>query len=231
MTGISPQRLIHLEKNILEKNDGLARANRKAFNDKRVFAINLISSPGAGKTTLVARTIQELKERGRVAAALIGDQQTSRDADRIRQTGADALQINTGKGCHLDAHMVGHAADNLGLREDSTLLIENVGNLVCPAGFDLGENRRVVMLSVTEGEDKPLKYPGAILSSQLLLINKIDLLEHVDFDIDACERYAREKNPGIQILRLSARTGEGFGEWMDWLEAATAGRSERMATA
>ena len=184
--------------------------------------MNLISSPGAGKTTIVARSIKELEARGKASAALIGDQQTSRDADRIRDTGAQALQINTGKGCHLDAHMVGHAAENLGLAENSTLFIENVGNLVCPAGFDLGEHKRVVMLSVTEGEDKPLKYPTAILSSQLLLINKIDLLEHVDFDIEACERYAREKNPDIRIIRLSARTGEGFDEWVRWLEEAGA---------
>ena len=231
VAGIPAHRLIHLEKNILEKNDSLARANRKAFDAGRVLAINLISSPGSGKTTLLVRTIEELRKRDRSAAALIGDQQTSRDADRIRKTGADALQINTGKGCHLDAHMVSHAAGNLDLGEDSILFIENVGNLVCPTGFDLGEHRRVVMLSVTEGDDKPLKYPDAILSSQLLVINKLDLLEHVDFDLEACQQHARQKNPGIRIIQLSARSGEGFDEWLDWLEKAALEEGARMAVA
>ena len=226
VTGVPTQRLIRLEKDILEKNNSLAQANRSLFDQKRVFALNLISSPGAGKTTLVGKTIEELRKCERRVAALIGDQKTSRDADRIRATGAEALQINTGKGCHLDAHMVGHAAENLGLQEDSILFIENIGNLVCPSGFDLGEHRRVVMLSVTEGDDKPAKYPDSIVSSQLLLISKIDLLSYVDFDVEACIRHARELNPKIQVIQLSVKTGEGFDEWMQWLESVSS-RSAR----
>ena len=184
-----------------------------------VLALNLVSSPGSGKTTLLVETIKRLK--GELPVAVIeGDQQTSMDAERIRATGAPAIQINTGKGCHLDAHMTGHAVEHLKPGLGSVLFIENVGNLVCPAMFDLGEEHRVVLVSVTEGEDKPLKYPDMIRSSRLMLITKVDLLPHLDFDVDALAANARKINPGIRILKVSARTGEGMDAWVGFIRAA-----------
>jgi hydrogenase nickel incorporation protein HypB len=209
--------MIELEKDLLAKNNAFAEENRKLWAECGVFALNLVSSPGSGKTTLLTATIEHL--RGRVPIAVVeGDQQTTFDADRIRATGVPAIQINTGKGCHLDAHTVGHAAEQLGLRHDSVLMIENVGNLVCPAGFDLGEAHKVVILSVTEGEDKPFKYPDMFAAADLMIINKIDLLPYVKFDVDACIKHARTVNPDLKVMRISATTGENLEMWTNWIE-------------
>ena len=211
-------RMIQLEQDLLAKNNAFAAENRRAWGEKAVFALNLVSSPGSGKTTLLTTTIERLK--GRIPIAVVeGDQQTSFDADRIRATGVPAIQINTGKGCHLDAHMVGHAVEHLGLAEDSVLMIENVGNLVCPAGFDLGEAHKVVILSVTEGEDKPIKYPDMFAAADLMILNKVDLLPHLRFDVEQCVAHALAVNPRLQVLRLSATTGEGMDAWLAWIEA------------
>lgn len=219
--GVPASRRVQIEQDILAKNDVYARENRAFLAGRRVFALNLVSSPGSGKTTLLVKTIEALQ--GRAAVAVIeGDQQTSQDAERIRATGAPAVQINTGKGCHLDAHMVGHAIHELNLPERSLLMIENVGNLVCPAAFDLGEAHKVVVLSVTEGEDKPIKYPDMFRAAKLMLLNKCDLLPHLDFDVDQAIDYARRVNPGIEVLRVSARSGEGMVDWLAWLEKGAA---------
>ncbi len=209
-------RRVRVEQEILAKNDRYAAANRAAWEARGLLGLNLLSSPGSGKTTLLARTAEALA--GEVAVAVVeGDQQTSLDADRIRATGAAAVQINTGKGCHLDAHQVGHAVEHLELADLGLLFIENVGNLVCPAGFDLGEAARVVVLSVTEGDDKPLKYPDAFATADLVVINKVDLLPHVDFDVERCIEYARRLRPEVEHLRLSATTGEGIEGWLAWI--------------
>ncbi|MEO9528071.1 hydrogenase nickel incorporation protein HypB [Roseibium sp.] len=219
VAGMSQSRLIRLEADILDKNRSYADRNRALLAGKGVLALNLVSSPGSGKTMLLVETLKQLA--GRIPAAVIeGDQQTSNDADRIRETGAPALQINTGKGCHLDAHMVGHALEKLSLERQSILFIENVGNLVCPAGFDLGEACKVVILSVTEGEDKPLKYPDIFARADLMILTKTDLLPHVDFSVAAAVANARRINRKIQVLQLSARTGEGMDGWLAWLDAA-----------
>ena len=219
--GIAAERIVQIERDILAKNDGYARANRQRLADHATFALNLVSSPGSGKTSLLVRTIEALA--GRFPVAVIeGDQQTSRDADRIRATGVPAVQINTGKGCHLDAYMVGEALGQLPLADGGLLLIENVGNLVCPAAFDLGEAHKVVILSVTEGEDKPIKYPDMFHAADLLLVNKIDLLPHLDFDVDAAIAFAHRVRPGLEVLRVSARTGEGFDAWIEWLSRGVA---------
>ncbi len=216
--GLSQQRMIQIEQDILGKNDRYAAANRRRFAEHGIFALNLVSSPGAGKTTLLTGTIERL--RGRMPLAVIeGDQQTANDAERIRATGAPAVQINTGKGCHLDAHMVGHALERLALADEGLLLIENVGNLVCPAAFDLGEHHKVVILSVTEGEDKPLKYPDMFHAADLLMLNKIDLLPHLRFDVARCIEYARRVKPDIGVLQVSATSGEGMDEWIAWIES------------
>jgi len=207
--------MVQIEQDILAKNNAYAAQNRERLIERGIFALNLVSSPGSGKTTLLCKTIALLD--GQPVAVIEGDQQTSRDAERIRATGAPAIQINTGKGCHLDAHMVGHAIEKLGLAEESLLLIENVGNLVCPAAFDLGEAHKVAILSVTEGEDKPIKYPDMFRAASLMLLNKIDLLPYVDFDVDAAIAYARRVNPAIRVIRVSATSGEGLGEWLDFL--------------
>ena len=212
----SQSRLIAIEQDILAKNAGFAAENRQLFALRGVFALNLVSSPGSGKTTLLGKTVQALGDEFPVAV-IGGDQQTANDAERIRAAGAPAVQINTGKGCHLDDHGVGHALDQLLLPEGGILFIENVGNLVCPADFDLGETHKVVVLSVTEGEDKPLKYANMFAAADLMLLNKIDLLPYVDFDVAQCLDYARRVNPALQILQLSARTGEGMTIWLDWL--------------
>ena len=226
--GMSQARLIEIETDVLAKNDRYAAANRAALAARGVFAVNLVSSPGSGKTTLLCRTVEALG--GQPLAVIEGDQQTANDADRIRATGAPAVQINTGKGCHLDGHMVGHALDHLDLADGALLFIENVGNLVCPAGFDLGEDYMVAILSVTEGEDKPLKYPDMFAASRLALLNKVDLAPYCDVDLDLYEENLRRVNPGIEILRVSARTGEGMAAWLGWLQAALA-RKARPAAA
>ncbi len=208
--------MVQIEQDILGKNDQYAGANRSWFQAQGILALNLVSSPGSGKTSLLTRSIQDLKDRYPLAV-IEGDQQTSHDADRIRATGVPALQINTGKGCHLDAHMIGHAIESLPLAPRSLLFIENVGNLVCPAAFDLGEAHKVAILSVTEGEDKPLKYPDMFHAADLMLLNKIDLLPYLDFDVEQCIGYARRVNPSIQVLQVSARSGEGLEAWYAWL--------------
>lgn len=215
VAGMSQARLIEVETSILSKNDALAAGNRRVLSALGVLALNLVSSPGSGKTTLLCRTIEMLGDAP--LAVIEGDQQTSADADRIRATGARAIQINTGKGCHLDAAMVGHAIDELRPRPGSYLFIENVGNLVCPAAFDLGEDAKVAILSVTEGEDKPLKYPDMFTAATVAVLNKTDLAPHCDVDLDLYEANLRRVNPGITILRVSARTGEGMAAWLDWL--------------
>jgi hydrogenase nickel incorporation protein HypB len=210
--------MIQLEQDLLAKNNAFAAENRKRWTEQGVFALNLVSSPGSGKTTLLTATIERLKARVHIAV-VEGDQQTTFDADRIRATGVPAIQINTGKGCHLDAHMVGHAVEQLGITQNSVLMIENVGNLVCPAGFDLGEAHKVVILSVTEGEDKPLKYPDMFAAADLMIVNKLDLLPYVSFDIEQCIAHAKRVNPGLQVIKLSATTGENLQAWIDWIEA------------
>jgi hydrogenase nickel incorporation protein HypB len=224
--GFAPTRVVDVERALLEKNDALAAVNRRRFADRAVLALNLVSSPGSGKTTLLVRTIEAWARRTPVAV-IEGDQQTSRDADRIRATGAPAVQVNTGKGCHLDAQMVGRALDRLDPPDGSLLLIENVGNLVCPAAFDLGEAHKVVILSVTEGEDKPLKYPDMFRAADLMLLSKTDLLPHLDFDVDAAIAYAQRVRPGLPVLQVSATTGAGLAEWLAWLEAELAAARTR----
>ncbi|WP_457676326.1 hydrogenase nickel incorporation protein HypB [Thiolapillus sp.] len=217
--GLGQARMVQIEEDILARNNGYAAANRRRFARRRMLVLNLVSSPGSGKTTILARTIRDLGNRLPITV-IEGDQQTSHDAQRIRETGVSAVQINTGKGCHLDAHMVGHALDSLSPEKGSVLFIENVGNLVCPAAFDLGETHKVAILSVTEGDDKPLKYPDMFHASDLLLLNKTDLLPHVEFDVDRCMAYARRVNPSIKVIQLSATTGEGMDAWYRWLEAS-----------
>ena len=213
---------LDLEARILEKNDALADQNRAWFAGREILALNLVSSPGAGKTSLLERTIGDLNAELNISV-IEGDQATANDGERIRAAGAPAIQVNTGAGCHLEADMVTRAVRELKPGPGSLLLIENVGNLVCPAMFDLGEHAKVVILSVTEGEDKPLKYPHMFLAADLMIINKIDLLPHVDFDLSLATGYARDVNPQIEVLSLSARTGEGLGGWYDWLRRECAG--------
>jgi len=248
--GLTQQRTIKIEEDVLGANNAIATQNRAHFVAHGVRALNLVSSPGSGKTTLLCATIHALKQHAPDidVAVIEGDQQTSFDADRIRATGAPAIQVNTGKGCHLDAPMVAQAFAQLATYEhahehahehshddhhhhhhdhghdhnhshspQSLLFIENVGNLVCPALWDLGEEAKVAILSVTEGEDKPLKYPDMFAAAQLMILNKIDLLPHLSFDVARCKDYARRVNPGITILELSATTGEGMQAWLDWL--------------
>ena len=211
-------RVIRIERDILAKNAELATDNRRYFARTRTFALNLVSSPGAGKTSLLVRMIADLK--GRLPIAVIeGDQQTSNDAARIRETRVEAIQVNTGKGCHLDADMVGRALDELLLQPNGLLFIENVGNLVCPAAFDLGEAHKVVILSVTEGEDKPLKYPDMFAASDLMIVSKTDLSPYVDFDQAKAVDYARRINPAIEAIAVSAKTGEGLDQLYAWIEA------------
>ncbi len=219
--GLSQERIVRIERDILAKNDGFAAGNRVRLARTGTFALNLVSSPGSGKTTLLCRTILALKDRFPIAV-IEGDQQTSTDAERIRATGVAAVQVNTGKGCHLDAHMVAHALDDLPSEPGGLLFIENVGNLVCPAAFDLGEAHKVVMLSVTEGEDKPLKYPDMFAVSDLMLLTKSDLLPHVDFDVSACMVAALWVNSRLQIFTVSARRGEGLPDFLAWIEARAA---------
>ncbi|HHX8749340.1 TPA: hydrogenase nickel incorporation protein HypB [Morganella morganii] len=215
--GLTQKRMVQIEMGVLDKNNQIAVHNREHLQDQGILALNLVSSPGSGKTTLLTRTLNYLKDK--VPCAVIeGDQQTTNDAERIRATGVPAIQVNTGKGCHLDAQMVHDAMHHLGLKDNSLLFIENVGNLVCPAGFDLGEQHKVAILSVTEGEDKPLKYPHMFAAADLMLINKIDLLPYVNVNIEACVNAARRVNPDIDVIVLSATTGEGMDEWVAWLQ-------------
>ncbi|MBP5997761.1 MAG: hydrogenase nickel incorporation protein HypB [Azonexus sp.] len=228
--GMSQARMVQIEQDILAKNNGYAAENRRYFDERGIFALNLVSGPGAGKTTLLVKTIAALKDK--VAISVVeGDQQTSNDAERIRATGVAALQINTGKGCHLDGHMVGHALERLRPAEASLFLIENVGNLVCPAAFDLGEHHKVAILSVTEGEDKPLKYPDMFRAADVLLLNKCDLLPYLEFDADLAEANARRVNPELTIFRVSATSGEGLAAWVSWIESGLeAWRDKRAET-
>lgn len=209
-------RLIQLEQDLLSKNNAYATQNREYFKQHNIFVLNLVSSPGAGKTTLLVETIKALN--GQFPIAVIeGDQQTEHDADRIRATGTPALQINTGRACHLEALGIGQALIELDVKDNSLLAIENVGNLVCPSSFDLGEAHKVVVLSVTEGDDKPLKYPDMFHAANVMLINKTDLLPYVDFDVERCIGYAKRVNPQIKIISLSATKGDNFSVWTDWL--------------
>jgi len=210
------ERLIRVEEDILSANKLMASRNSGYFEAKEVLALNLMSSPGSGKTTLLEKSIKAMKGN-RPVAVIEGDQQTLKDAERIDQAGAPVVQVNTGNGCHLDAEMIRLALDKLELKEKSVLFIENVGNLVCPSLFELGEKHRVVIISVTEGEDKPLKYPTMFEHADTCIINKIDLLPYVDFDMAKFKEYALEVNPHLEIIELSARTGEGMDQWIQWL--------------
>ncbi|MBS0250041.1 MAG: hydrogenase nickel incorporation protein HypB [Proteobacteria bacterium] len=210
--------LVALEARVLEKNDRLANVNRAWFAGREILALNIVSSPGAGKTTLLERTIRDLKSKHNLFV-LEGDQATSADGERIRAAGASCVQINTGTGCHLEADMVAHGIEELKPAFGSIVLIENVGNLVCPALFDLGERSKVAVFSVTEGEDKPLKYPHMFRAADLVVLNKIDLLPHLDFDLQKAIGSVKAINPRTMVFSLSARTGEGLDLWYDWLRA------------
>ena len=219
-------RKIRVEENLLAKNQRLAMSNRVSFAAHQLFVLNLVSSPGSGKTSILERTLTDLKDSLQFSV-LEGDQQTANDADRIAATGAPVKQINTGAGCHLDAHMVGHGVEDFDLKTTDILMIENVGNLVCPASFDLGEDHKVAVLSVTEGEDKPLKYPHMFQAADLMLINKTDLLPYLRFDIEQCKAFALQVNPEIRIIELSCHSGEGMQEWYNWLAAGVASKQQR----
>jgi len=210
--------IVPFEQAVLQKNDALAARNRAWFEGREILALNLVSSPGAGKTTLLERTIRDLKDR-HAFFVIEGDQTTTHDGERIHAAGAPVVQINTGSGCHLDADMVARGLGELKPVVDSVVVIENVGNLICPALFDLGERCKVAILSVTEGEDKPLKYPHMFQASQVVLLNKIDLLPHLEFDIDRCVANARKVNSKIEVIQVSAATGEGLKSWYDWIDA------------
>ncbi len=210
-------RQIQLEQDVLAQNNLLAERNRGYFEAKNIIALNMVSSPGSGKTTVLEKTISELRS-DHSFFVVEGDQQTLNDANRIKATGAAVIQVNTGNGCHLDADMINKSVKQLEVAENSFLVIENVGNLVCPAMFDLGESQRVVIISVTEGEDKPLKYPGMFHSSDICLINKTDLLPYVDFDVAKAREYALQVNPHLKFFEISARTGEGMQDWYNWLK-------------
>jgi len=214
-------RVISLELDLLAKNDTLAAANRRRLLTQRTLGLNLMSSPGAGKTTLLVATIEALVDRLRIGV-VEGDQATNNDAARIRATGVPAIQVNTGQGCHLDARMIAHALDHRIAPADGILFVENVGNLVCPAGFDLGEAAKVVVVSVTEGEDKPLKYPGMFAVADLVLVTKCDLLPHLRFDVDALVANARRARPDVEVFTVSAQTGAGVDAWLAWIERSRA---------
>ena len=214
---LARSRRITIEEDVLAKNNRLASFNRALFKEKGILVLNLVSSPGSGKTSLLERTLKDLSGRYR-CAVIEGDQQTDNDARRIAATGVPVRQINTGAGCHLDAHMVMHATEAFDLDNLDILFIENVGNLVCPAAFDLGEAHKVVVLSVTEGEDKPLKYPQMFHNSGLMLLNKVDLLPHLSFDLAQCREYAGRVSHNLSILEVSATTGQGLDAWYAWLE-------------
>ncbi len=215
------QGVVNLQQDILKKNDALAGRNRAWLSGREVLMLNLVSSPGSGKTSLLERTIRDLK--GKMAVSVIeGDQATSNDGERIAAAGAHAIQVNTGTGCHLEADMVEGALNQLKPKPGSVVMVENVGNLVCPALFDLGEKAKVAILSVTEGEDKPEKYPHMFRAARLLLLNKIDLLPYLDFDVDKAIASARKVNPSVEVFQVSAKTGAGMENWFDWIEARVA---------
>jgi hydrogenase nickel incorporation protein HypB len=224
--GVDATRLVSVEQDILVRNNAIAAENRRGFRAAKILALNLVSSPGSGKTTLLVETLKRVGDKIPVAV-VEGDQETTADADRIRATGAPAIQINTGRGCHLDADLVRVGLSRLGTPANGILFIENVGNLVCPAGFDLGEAHKVVIVSVTEGEDKPLKYSGMFAASTLMIVTKTDLLPYLDLDVDRLIANARRINPTIGVLKLSAKSGEGMDRWIHWLETA---RALRLAT-
>ena len=209
---------VTLEQAVLQKNDALAARNRAWFEGRDILTLNLVSAPGAGKTSLLERTIRDLKDR-HAFFVIEGDQTTTHDGERIHAAGAPVVQINTGSGCHLDADMVARGLGELKPEVGSVVVIENVGNLICPALFDLGERSKVAILSVTEGEDKPLKYPHMFQASQVLLLNKIDLLPHLEIDLDRCIANARKVNSKIDVIQVSASTGEGLKSWYDWIHA------------
>ncbi len=210
------RRTIHLETEVLAKNDEMAGRNRRYLTDRQILTLNLVSSPGSGKTSILERTIRDL--HGEMNLQVIeGDQQTRRDAARISASGAEVVQVNTGAGCHLDSDMVARALERLNPPQGTLLFIENVGNLVCPALFDLGEAAKVVIISVTEGDDKPQKYPHMFRAASLCLINKTDLLPYVEFDVAACRELAAQVNPELEFLEISATTGAGLPAWYDWL--------------
>lgn len=218
--GLPECRVLSIQEDVLAYNDGLAAANRRHFAALGVRALNLLSSPGSGKTSLLVATLQQLAPAP--LAVIEGDQQTTLDAERVRATGVPAIQVNTGAGCHLDARMIGEAVSRLELVPGTRLFIENVGNLVCPAHFDLGEAARVVLFSVTEGEDKPLKYPDMFRTADVLVISKIDLLPYLDFDLELAIRHAQRVRPGLRALPLSAKSGAGMADWLAWLADTTA---------
>lgn len=216
-----------MEARILAKNDALADRNRAWFAGREIFALNLVSSPGAGKTALLERTIGDL--RGEANLFVIeGDQATTNDGERIRRAGAPAVQVNTGTGCHLEADMVARGLAELRPGAGAIVMIENVGNLVCPAMFDLGEHAKVVILSVTEGEDKPLKYPHMFQAASLMILNKTDLLPHLDFDVSQAVANARKVNPDIEVLQVSAKNGDGLDQWYDWIRRQAKDAKERV---
>jgi hydrogenase nickel incorporation protein HypB len=221
-------RILEIEQDVLGHNDALARENRAWFVEHGIFTLNLVSSPGSGKTSLLCRTVSALMPRMSVAV-IEGDQQTTHDADRIRATGAPAIQVNTGKGCHLDAAMVANAVSHLKIADDSLLFVENVGNLVCPAAFDLGEAHKVAILSVTEGEDKPLKYPDMFAAADVMLLNKVDLLPYLDFDVEKAIDYVRRVNHDIEVIQVSATSGAGLEDWYGWIERGLALQRHRKA--
>jgi len=223
------KRILRIEEDLLAKNNRLAAGNRERFAGCGLLVLNLVSSPGSGKTSILERTLSDLKDQLGFAV-LEGDQQTANDADRIAATGGPAHQINTGAGCHLDAHMVGHGVEHFDLARLDVLMIENVGNLVCPASFDLGEDHKVAVLSITEGEDKPLKYPQMFQAADLMLINKLDLLPYLRFDLERCKRYARQVNPRIEIIELSCHSGEGMDTWYGWLRSRLAGKRQALTS-
>ncbi len=218
--------LVQLEARILAKNDAMAEKNRAWFKGREILALNLVSSPGAGKTTLLERTIRDLRNELRLYV-VEGDQATANDGERIRAAGAPAVQVNTGSGCHLEADMVAHGLRELKPAAGSVVMIENVGNLVCPALFDLGELAKVVILSVTEGDDKPLKYPHMFKAAEMMVLNKMDLLPHVDFDPERALANALQVNPSISAIRLSARMGEGLEAWYEWMRKELARVSDQ----
>jgi hydrogenase nickel incorporation protein HypB len=211
------KRVIDIKMDILSENNRIAQLNRRFFEGRKVLCLNLVSSPGSGKTTILEKTIKALNPSHKLFV-IEGDQQTVLDANRIEKAGAPALQINTGSGCHLDARMIDSALEKLDIEANSLLFIENVGNLVCPALFDLGENKRVLVISVTEGDDKPLKYPYMFQSSHLCLINKSDLLPYVDFNTEEMIKHARSMNPGLEFIVVSAKTSEGMDLWFEWID-------------
>ena len=219
---------ISLEQEILGKNNLLAAQNRGWFKGRNILALNLMSSPGAGKTTLLTRTINDLKDKLTISV-IEGDQETTNDAEKIKQTGCKVVQINTGTGCHLDASMIERGLQELNPPLNSVVMIENVGNLVCPALFDLGESAKVVILSVTEGEDKPIKYPHIFRNSEIMILTKIDLLPYLNFDVQRCLEYAKQVNPNIRIFQVSATTGEGLEGLYNWLsqEEVNSGKCDR----